>query len=256
MANNSNTLTGLNSITLKEGDSLPSLATDAFRLYNMRFCPYAERAVLYAAKKNIPIETINVNLQKKPSWFVERNPLGKVPVIERNGNIVYESMVVCEYLDEIFPETSILPRDPYQKAHQKILVERLGSLVPAMYAMVRAKDDETRKTANTQVHSALANAEMLLTDDFYGGITSGFADLMLWPFFERLELLKLDANSGFKDDFPPKEKYPKLSAYFSRMKMQPEIKIGIRPLDQHAAFIQSYLAGEPDYDIGIEAAKL
>jgi hypothetical protein len=36
-------------------------------------------------------------------------------------------------------------------------------------SMFRANDDETRKTANTTVHNALANAEMLLTDDFYGG---------------------------------------------------------------------------------------
>ncbi len=109
------------------------------------------------------------------------------------------------------------------------------------------------------------------------GVTTGFADLMLWPFFERLELLKLDEKAGFNDDFPPKDKYPKLNAYYSRMKMQPEVniylrkynvlviiitlinfkvKIAIRSLDQHAAFIQSYLTGEPNYDVGIEMAKL
>jgi len=38
-----------------------------------------------------------------------------------------------------------------------------------MHSMIRAKDDETRKAANTTIHNALANAEMLLTDDFYGG---------------------------------------------------------------------------------------
>lgn len=41
---------------------------------------------------------------------------------------VYESNVLAEYLDELFPSSSILPRDPYLKAHQKITLERLSSV--------------------------------------------------------------------------------------------------------------------------------
>ena len=42
--------------------------------------------------------------------------------------MVFESLIVNEYLDELYPETAILPTDPYERAQQKILVERLSSV--------------------------------------------------------------------------------------------------------------------------------
>lgn len=47
-------------------------------------------------------ETININLKEKPEWFLERNPKGAVPVLEKDGKIIYESVIVCEYLDDIY----------------------------------------------------------------------------------------------------------------------------------------------------------
>lgn len=127
-----------------------------------------------------------MNLADKPKWFLEKNPLGKVPTLEHDGKVIYESNVVNEYLDDIFPQTSILPKDPYERAHQKILVERLSSvcltralmrhsnndaivqLTNAFYGLVRATP-ETKDGAIDTLKKALANAESLLNDDFYGG---------------------------------------------------------------------------------------
>jgi len=242
---------GLNSITLNPGDDLPPLAPGTIRLYNMRFCPYAERSVLYLAKKNIPVEVVNVNLVDKPKWFLEKNPLGKVPTLEHDGKVVYESAVVNEYLDEIFPESSVLPKDPYARAHQKIIAERLSPLTTAFYGLVRATP-ETQNAAVDALKKALANAEAVLTDNFYGGKTTGFADFSIWPWFERFELLALRPELGLQNLLA--DQYHKLAAYIERMKQQPEVKAAIRPLDHHAEFIQTYKAGTPNYNVGIPAA--
>ena len=63
-----------------------------------------------------------MNIKDKPDWFIERNPLGLVPVLEINNKVVYESKVCNEYLDDVYPEKKLQPSDPYIKARQSILM--------------------------------------------------------------------------------------------------------------------------------------
>merc|ERR1711963_939790 len=86
-----------------KGSAFPPLTKGKLRLYSMRFCPYGQRTRLVLAHKNIPHETINVDLKEKPEWFLERNPLGLVPTLEQDDKIVYESLITCEYLDDTYP---------------------------------------------------------------------------------------------------------------------------------------------------------
>jgi len=74
-------------------------------------------------------EVVNINLKHKPDWYLkELNPMGKVPTLEMDGKIVYESTVVAEYVDETLDGDKILPKDPYKKAQQKMLTERMGQV--------------------------------------------------------------------------------------------------------------------------------
>ncbi|XP_034040097.1 glutathione S-transferase omega-1-like [Thalassophryne amazonica] len=96
----------------------------------MRFCPFAHRARLVLNTKGIKHETININLSKKPEWFFLKNPSGLVPTVETSdGDMVYDSAVVCEYLDEVYPDKKLLPSSPFEKAQQKMIMEYFSSKI-------------------------------------------------------------------------------------------------------------------------------
>jgi glutathione S-transferase len=76
-------------------------------------------------------DVVNIDLKSKPEWFLERNPLGKVPAIEEAGKKpLFESLIVAEYLDEKYPGAKqIVPKDAYEKARQKVLIEVISQKV-------------------------------------------------------------------------------------------------------------------------------
>jgi len=69
---------------------------------------------------------VYVNLNQKPGWLLERNPLGMVPVLEYKGNVIYESAVCDEFLDEEFPPSvtgthALMPSVPSERAAVRLL---------------------------------------------------------------------------------------------------------------------------------------
>jgi hypothetical protein len=69
-------------------------------------------------------DVVNIKLSDKPLWYFEKNPLGKVPAIEtESGDSIYESLIISDYLDEKYSQRQLHPKDPTQKAKDRILVE-------------------------------------------------------------------------------------------------------------------------------------
>uniref|UniRef100_A0A914UT79 GST C-terminal domain-containing protein n=1 Tax=Plectus sambesii TaxID=2011161 RepID=A0A914UT79_9BILA len=119
----------------------------------------------------------------------------------------------------------------------------------AFFAFMMNKDGDYTQAIES-MEKALANAESLLVDDFYGGKTTGYADFAVWPFFERFPTITLNPKIGVKEF--PGAKYPKLSAYIERMKQQPEVKAVMKPIELHEKFHKTlWIEGKPDYSIGI-----
>ncbi|XP_019615075.1 PREDICTED: glutathione S-transferase omega-1-like [Branchiostoma belcheri] len=219
------------------------------RLYSMRFCPYAQRTRLFLAAKGIEYETINIHLREKPEWFLEKTPMGQVPVLEKDGDIaiVYESLVCNEYLDGIYPDKCITPRDPLEKARQSMVLALWGAkVIPVYYKLVIGKDDE-RPAMARQFVDGLEYIESALTQPFFSGDDVGALDYNLWPWFERVPMLK--ARAGVQMSA---EKLPKLTAWMERMSDLPEVKACSFSPEIHDRYGKTLLAGRSEYDLGLE----
>ena len=74
--------------------------------------------------KTFRYETVNIHLRSKPEWFAKDiNPLGKVPTLQIDDKIVYDSQICNEYIDEVYPGDESASRDPYQRAKDGMLLE-------------------------------------------------------------------------------------------------------------------------------------
>ncbi|XP_010162452.1 glutathione S-transferase omega-1, partial [Antrostomus carolinensis] len=141
-------------------------------------------------------EVININLKNKPDWFFEKNPFGLVPVLETNkGQLIYESPITCEYLDEAFPGKKLMPSDPYERAFQKMLLERFSKITPVVFKYFMAvKDGQDTTALKAEIDEKLGELEEILSKRntvFYGGDSISMIDYLIWPWFERLEPFQL-----------------------------------------------------------------
>ncbi len=80
-------------------------------LYTKR-SPYARKVRVIALEKNIPLELIDEDLQKKSQRLLDANPLGKVPtLVLDNGTTIFDSPVICAYLDSLDEKQIMIPRE-------------------------------------------------------------------------------------------------------------------------------------------------
>lgn len=89
-------------------------------LHGMWASPFAKRVELALKIKGIPFEYVEEDLMNKnPNTILKYNPVyKKVPVIVHNGNPICESLVILEYIEEVWKNDgpSLLPQDPYKRA--------------------------------------------------------------------------------------------------------------------------------------------
>ena len=106
-------------------------------LYDAPRCPYCARVRIVLAEKDIPHETLVIDLANRPAWLYEKNPSGKVPIVEEDGWVLPESAVISEYLEERYPEPPLLPADPGERAVARLLVFRHEDFSDPYYALRR-----------------------------------------------------------------------------------------------------------------------
>ncbi|KAK3765718.1 hypothetical protein RRG08_026191 [Elysia crispata] len=238
--------------TLAQGSPFPPTTPGVLRLYNMRFCPFAQRTKLVLEHKKIPHETINVNLKYKPDWFLKLSPLGLVPVLQLDDLVLPESTATCDWLDDTFPgQTRLTPSDSLRRAWDRVLLENVGKISDTFYAL-RRKADLKDKILD-KLEKRLRWFETILSDregPYFGGNQPAMIDFLLWPHFERLPALTLlTSNSRIT---PDPHHLPRLAAWMEIMLQLPAVKAVLQNTNAHAHFFASFGTGSPDYDFGLE----
>ncbi|KAL2066532.1 hypothetical protein VTL71DRAFT_2603 [Oculimacula yallundae] len=166
---------------------------EPLKLYSGWFCPFVQRALLVLLEKKIPFQYIEVNPYHKPESLLKLNPRGLVPTLEYDQKPLYESTVICEFLEEAYPSSTphLMPSDPYTRAKSRIWTDFVTSrIIPAFHRFLQHQPsspsgiDEVRDEFLNQLRQF---TEAMDPDGpYFFGKEVSMIDLILAPWAVRL----------------------------------------------------------------------
>lgn len=191
-------------------------------LYDAPRCPYCARTRIVLAEKDVPHETVTIDLGNRPAWLLEHNPPhGRVPVLEEDGWVLPESAVIDEYLEERFPEPPLMPSDPAARAAARFVVFRFDDLGTPYYAFRREEPGAaTRLDESLQALDEFLEGTPYLTGDAFG-----LADIAYLPW-----LLRLRDLLGF-----PLAPYPAIERWLGLCEARPSVVAEVETVASLAA---------------------
>lgn len=167
------------------------------KLYSGWFCPFVQRAWAVLEEKKIPYQYIEVNPYHKPESLLKLNPRGLVPTLEYNGKPLFESNVICELLEEAYPNHGphLLPDDLYERARMRIWIDFFTSrFIPAYHRFLQYQPQqasfedaglrEKREELLTQIKTF--TKEMSPAGPFFMGSEPTLIDFIAAPWAMRI----------------------------------------------------------------------
>nr|CAD7256035.1 unnamed protein product [Timema shepardi] len=194
-------------------------------------------------------DVVNVNMSEKPDWLFDKNPNGKVPVLEVDGgDTLHDSFVIAEYLDEKYSYRPLHSRDPWKKAKDKLLIQLFNKVINALYKLFLDPNNLDKQSVDNIIGELIVFEEELDArgKPFFGGERPGMVDYMMWPWCERSDLLRIMGGDRW---CLSKQKFQKLMEWRNAMKEDDAVKESYLEPNLHAKYFKSRLGGYPDYDI-------
>ena len=187
-------------------------------LISFKTCPFVQRAVITLKHKNIDYDITFIDLADPPDWFLELSPLGKVPVLKVDDDVLFESAVINEYLDDI-TGGELQPEDPLERAKNRAWVEFASNMLGNLYMMKMSKDEERYSRYRATLVDQLHRVEKRLGDGpWFNGDDFSLADTAFAPLF------KQNSVAQHRLSVIDPASMPKLNAWAERLLALPEVR--------------------------------
>ncbi|ASW04502.1 glutathione S-transferase family protein [Rhizobium sp. 11515TR] len=171
-------------------------------------CPYVQRAAITLSEKGAPFEVRYVDLSAKPDWFLAISPLGKVPLLivrQDDGveTVLFESAVICEYLEETQSGPLLHPTDPLARARHRGWMEFGSSILSDLWGFETAKDEGTYEAKRKALIDKFARVEAELRNGpFFAGEAFSLVDAVFAPIFRYFDVFDTITSTGVFDGLP------------------------------------------------------
>ncbi|AYM14300.1 glutathione S-transferase family protein [Agrobacterium tumefaciens] len=169
--------------------------TTKLTLISHPLCPFVQRAAIVLLEKGVAFERIDVDLADKPDWFLALSPTGKVPLlkVERQDGIdavLFESMAICEYLEETQGGGKLYPEDTLARARQRAWIEYGTATLADAWQFLNARDRATADARRVAFRARLLKLEEVLEEGpYFAGSKFSMVDAVFAPLFRYFGLI-------------------------------------------------------------------
>lgn len=187
-------------------------------VYHIPVCPFCQRLEILLSLKGlrdaVDFQVVDIT-QPRPDWLLEKTcGTTALPVLETaDGRILKESMVILQYLEDLYTETPVAQQDPYRRAVENMLACKEGPFGMQGYTFVMNQDPARRdglREGMLEKYAGLndflvehAPREPFLFEEF------GWAETVFTPFFMRFWFLEY--YEGF--DLPDEPRFARVRAW-------------------------------------------
>ncbi|KRR16558.1 glutathione S-transferase [Bradyrhizobium lablabi] len=198
-------------------------------LISHKLCPYVQRAVIALNEKGVPFERVDIDLANKPDWFLKLSPLGKVPVLVVTGDdgnevALFESNVICEYIEETQSGAKLHPLDALQRAQHRAWMEFGSTILGELWGLETTGDPAVFESKRQAVAAKFARVEEALgRGPFFAGERFSLVDAVFAPIFRYFDVFdQLIDLSIFADT-------PKVRAWREELAKRPSVRTAVGP---------------------------
>ncbi|MBR0828360.1 glutathione S-transferase family protein [Bradyrhizobium manausense] len=198
----------------------------SLKLISHKLCPYVQRAVIALTEKGVPFERIDIDLANKPDWFLKISPLGKVPVLvvttEQGEVALFESNVICEYIEETQGGVKLHPNDPLKRAEHRAWMEFGSAILGDLWGLETTTDAATFESKRQAIIAKFTRVEAALgAGPFFAGQSFSLVDAVFAPIFRYFDVFDEVTELGIFRDLS------KVRAWRAELAKRPSVKTAV-----------------------------
>lgn len=207
--------------------------SNKYTLVSHKLCPYVQRAAITLAEKGLEFERVDIDLANKPDWFLQVSPLGKTPVLLVDGQAIFESAVICEYLDETTPHR-LHPEAALERAQHRAWIEFASATLNSIGGFYNAADAQILNAKAEELKTKFAQLEKQLGDGpYFSGENFSLVDAALAPVFRYFDVFEQIADFGFFTGLP------KLKAWRQTLQARASVRTAVS--EDYPALLGTFL---------------
>jgi glutathione S-transferase len=204
-------------------------------LISHKLCPYVQRAVIALNEKHVDFERVDIDLANKPEWFIALSPLGKTPLLRVDDQAIFESAVICEYLEDTVGP-ALHPADPLQRARHRAWIEFASATLNTVGSLYTAVDEASLQVSLNTLAERFAQLEKMLQEGpYFSGAQFSLVDTAFAPVFRYFDVF--DEVAGLC----PFDASPKVRQWRAALAQRPSVRTAVAA--DYAVMLRHFVIG-------------